>query len=730
MIRRRVTPPMALTWAAAAAAVTIVMVVFGPSVIQAMLSPCEESSGTCSMAASSPDAAPEYEGFLIRPMGAEAADESDHVQMLSDLGYCAKDISAVGTDGWMLVDPSKANPDAKHGGLAALGTPESTEEILQDFRSRGYEAEPNYVMNAQVVPNDVLYSSIAANMKLINAESAWDISRGSKSVKVCVIDSGIQFKHPDLAGNVITVFDATSEGNMTPAPPENDVHGHGTHCTGTVGAVGNNRIFVTGVSWSVSILGCKFLDSKGRGNTATAIKCINWCRQQGAKITSNSWGSRSPATTALVDAIRASQDAGHLFIAAAGNDGIDIDVNTFSPGGINLPAIISVGAVDSADKMAYFSNHGKKTVHLFAPGVNITSTFPTDSYKALSGTSMATPHVSGAAAVLWAYRPSATAAQIKEALLKGVDVVSGAALSQTGGRLNLRRSLQVLQNTFPLLEIVQELEADSSCPMMPEGYTFRAQQDVLGSDIYCAAVGNKTLHDLSGLCSATSGCTAFNVWSAPGGPWHFCLKSEFANTKFADLSKGFMSNRCQGIYVRSCGPQPRGYTFRAQQDILGNDIFCEALGTRTTNDLASLCSSTMGCTGFNTWSNPDEPWQFCLKNALHYRHFANLSAGSMANRCQGIYVLGGCMAVPEGYTFRSQQDPLGNDIVCEALGARTTSDVASLCSATSGCTAFNTWSAPGGPWHYCLKNAATYTVFANATKGLMSNRCQGIYLRS
>ncbi|GIL59820.1 hypothetical protein Vafri_14544 [Volvox africanus] len=728
-----------LFWAAANIATVLL---FGSLVSQAVITPpCEEqSSGTCTMAASSsssPDAPPEYEGFLIRPASDSAAAEAaagegGHMQMLSDLGYSAQDISMVGTDGWILLDPSKVDPDARHGGLAALGTPESTEQILQDFKSRGYDAEPNYVMTAQVVPNDALYSSIAANMRLINAESAWDISKGSKSVKVCVIDSGIQFNHPDLAGNVITVHDATSKpnNNEAGAPAENDVHGHGTHCTGTVGAVGNNGIFVAGVSWSVSILGCKFLDNAGRGTTATAIICINWCRQQGAKITSNSWGSRSPATDALKAAIRASQDAGHLFIAAAGNNGIDIDNNDFSPAGIKLPAVIAVGAVDSSDRLAYFSNRGKKTVHLFAPGVDIISTYPTNTYKALSGTSMATPHVSGAAAVLWSYRPSATAAQIKEALLKGVDVVPGAALSQTGGRLNLRKSLQVLQNNFPLLDVLQDLDAASSCPMMPEGYTFRAQQDILGSDIYCAALGNKTLNDLSSLCSATAGCTAFNLWSAPGGPWHYCLKSESPRTKFADLSKGFMPNRCQGIYVRSCGSEPRGYAFKAQHDILGNDIYCEALGTRTTSDLAGLCSSTTGCTGFNTWSDQDGKWQFCLKNALHYRQFTNLSTGSMANRCQGIYVLGGCTAVPEGYTFRSQQDPLGNDMFCEALGTRTTSDLASLCSATAGCTAFITWSAPGGPWHYCLKNAPTYTTFANATKGLMSNRCQGIYLRS
>ncbi|GLI70302.1 hypothetical protein VaNZ11_015251 [Volvox africanus] len=716
------------------AAATIAMVLlFGSFVSQAVItSPWEESSGTCTMAASSssPNALPEYEGFLIRRASnsvsaAAAAGEDGHLQMLSDLGYSTQDISVVGTYGWILVDPSKLDPETRHGGLAALGTPESTKQILQDFKSRGYDAEPNYVMTAQVVPNDGQYSKIEANMKLIEAESAWDISIGSKSVKVCVIDTGIQSNHRDLAGNIIKVRDFTKQSK--------DAVGHGTHCAGIIGAVGNNSILIAGVSWRVSIFVCKFaegLEDGGRGTTATAILCIDWCRDQGAKITSNSWGSPSPASEALTDAILRSQDAGHLFIAAAGNDGCNIDVVDFSPGGINLPAVIAVGAVDSNGTMAAFSNYGEKTVRLFAPGVNVVSTYPPNAIKAFNGTSPATPHVAGAAAVLWSYRPSATAAQIKEALLKGADVLPDAALSQPGGRLNLRKSLQVLQNNFPLLDVLKDLGAASSCPMMAEGYTFRAQQDILGSDIYCAALGNKTLKDLSSLCSATAGCTAFNLWSAPGGPWHYCLKSEFPTTKFADLSKGFMPNRCQGIYVRSCGSEPRGYTFRAQHDILGNDIYCEALGTRTTSDLASLCSSTTGCTGFNTWSDPDGTWHSCLKNALHYMQFTNLSTGSMANRCQGIYILGGCTAVPEGYTFRSQQDPLGNDMFCEALGTRTTSDLASLCSATAGCTAFITWSAPGGPWHYCLKNAPTYTTFANATKGLMSNRCQGIYLRS
>ncbi len=291
----------------------------------------------------------------------------------------------------------------------------------------------------------------------IDATDAWAIVNQSPNVLVAVIDSGIDFNHPDLQPNIWTNPNPGRYGYP------NDLHGwnfyantnspqddffHGTHCSGTIGAVGSNSLGVTGVTWHVKLLPLKFLDSEGSGYTSDAVNAISYATEVGAKIMSNSWGGGG-YSQALKDAIDAANTAGILFVAAAGNDGTDTDTNPTYPADFTSANIISVAATDDNDQLASFSNYGTTSVQLAAPGVGILSTFPTvataamtqeglpTSYGQISGTSMATPHVSGVAALALAQNPSLTVAQLRALLLQRVTQLPQlSGLVQTSGRLN------------------------------------------------------------------------------------------------------------------------------------------------------------------------------------------------------------------------------------------------------------------------------------------------------
>lgn len=310
----------------------------------------------------------------------------------------------------------------------------------------------------------------------IDAPEAWDISTGSSSIVVGVIDTGIDYNHPDLAANIWTNpgeiagngLDDDANGYI------DDIHGydfangdgdpmddqyHGTHVAGTIGATGNNGVGVVGVNWNVKMMALKFLDASGNGDTADAVAAINYAtmmRGRGVNImlTSNSWGGGG-YSQAMQDAINASGAAGMLFVAAAGNGGADNigDDNDALP---NYPSnytggnVMAVAALNRNDGLAGFSNFGVSTVDLGAPGVATWSTAPNNAYLSLSGTSMATPHVAGVAALAWSVNPSATFAQVRDAIYNGVDPV--AALSGrtvTGGRLNALHTLNLIGSPTP-----------------------------------------------------------------------------------------------------------------------------------------------------------------------------------------------------------------------------------------------------------------------------------------
>ena len=284
---------------------------------------------------------------------------------------------------------------------------------------------------------------------------------------VAIVDTGIDYTHPDLAANIWSApapFTVTIGGvsitcaagthgfnaiNRTCDPM--DDHNHGTHVSGTIGAVGNNGVGVAGVSWVASLMGLKFLGPDGSGTTADAIDAIEFAIQvknifagSGAaniRILSNSWGG-DDFSQAMLDQIHEANESEMLFVAAAGNYGIPNEFLPNYPSSYDAPNVVAVAATTNTDARAYFSNYGPTTVHLGAPGMDVLSTMRGNTYGFSSGTSMAAPHVSGAGALALSHCPLNTA-ELKATLVDSVDVIpSMATTTISGGRLNVRRALE------------------------------------------------------------------------------------------------------------------------------------------------------------------------------------------------------------------------------------------------------------------------------------------------
>jgi len=289
----------------------------------------------------------------------------------------------------------------------------------------------------------------------IDAVRAWSRSHGSSDVVVGVIDSGVDLTHEDLRSNnwvrpdnlapyhddELGTFDDLYGFNSADkyADPTDD-NGHGTHCAGIIGAEGDNGVGVAGVNWHVKILPVKYLNASGTGDTSAAIEAINYLiarKKDGVniRIINASWGSNEPSP-ALKDAIQAAGDAGILFVAAAGNDGVSNDDIPHYPSNFDLPNIVSVAAVDRNDRLTTFSNFGARSVHIAAPGKDILSTWPGSTYRTISGTSMAAPFVSGVAALIAAQEPNISVRNLRAKLLNSVDKVSDLkGKVSTGGRI-------------------------------------------------------------------------------------------------------------------------------------------------------------------------------------------------------------------------------------------------------------------------------------------------------
>lgn len=267
----------------------------------------------------------------------------------------------------------------------------------------------------------------------INAEGVWKMTRGRKEVKIAVIDTGVDYTHSDLAANMwvneaekngIDGVDDDGNGYVDDVYGYDfanddgdpmDGHGHGTHCAGNIGAL-HNRSGIRGVMNNVKMVSIKFLSDSGRGETEHAIKSIDYAVKVGVDLMSNSWGGGA-FSQALLDSIQAAHDAGIVFVAAAGNSRADNDARPTYPANYEVDNVITVGAHDGSGKRSSFSNYGKKTVHIFAPGSSIISTVPGDRYQSMSGTSMACPIAAGAIGLLMSENPNLTPLEIRERVI-------------------------------------------------------------------------------------------------------------------------------------------------------------------------------------------------------------------------------------------------------------------------------------------------------------------------
>ncbi|MCI0455949.1 MAG: S8 family serine peptidase [Gemmataceae bacterium] len=367
----------------------------------------------------------------------------------------------------------------------------------------GVEAlEPNFLLAAQFIPNDTRFGeqwalrntgqTIQGQIGLlerdIDATDVWDFrAGGSSSLIVAVLDTGVDYTHPDLdeniflnpgeiAGNGIDddgngfVDDTRGWDFMSVDNDPMDTDGHGTHVAGIISAEGNNDQGVAGVAYGVKILPLKSLSAFDSGSTAAAIAAVNYVsmmRDRGfnIRLANNSYGTLSNSAE-LQAAIDGLQTRGILFVTAAGNTATNNDVTPFYPGSYSSNNILAVAATDNRDNVWVSSSYGATTVDLAAPGVNILSTLPGGGYGYRTGTSMAAAHVAGAAAWLWSIDPLATYQQISSALLDGVDELQALGLAggtpvASGGRLNMAGALTALT---PQVLIITATDASADEP--------------------------------------------------------------------------------------------------------------------------------------------------------------------------------------------------------------------------------------------------------------------------
>jgi len=467
-------------------------------------------------------------------------------------------LAGLGLPGQVLVEVT--NADARTA-AAVLGA----NRLVASF-------EPDQKVAPQQTPNDPQFSFQAGlnntgqggglNDADIDAPEAWNVTNGTSDIVVAVVDSGIDYNHPDLAENIWTnpgeipgnAIDDDDNGfvddvygydfHNNDSDPRDD-HRHGTHVAGIIGARGNNGIGVTGVAWTTSLMAVKFLDENNEGSTADAVRAINYVtlmRQtyEATKGTSQvlganvhiinaSWGSYGEFSQTLYNAIELAGNNDILFVAAAGNGdalgrGINLDQNQpFYPASFDLPNIISVAATDQSDQLARFSNFGNSSVDIAAPGVGIYSTEPNNSYGYRNGTSMSTPHVTGAAVLVYATHPDATVAEVKSALLQGAqskaslqDKVNGTRSLNATGAINAAtfapRAMLVEASSIvsPSTRLVVDLNKNGA------NSTPRSLTQV-GNDLFFVAYDVKHGHELWRSDGTSSGTTLIRDIQTGGG---------------------------------------------------------------------------------------------------------------------------------------------------------------------------------------------------------------------
>ncbi|PWR71609.1 S8 family serine peptidase [Methanospirillum lacunae] len=403
---------------------------------------------------------------------------------LASLGAgVSDDFSAEGLKGMQMID---------------VDTSISVEKAIEELNKSSYVAyaEPNYVIQLSLpsepeLPNNTTAESFSAESVSgapndprfseqwalsntgqtggtsgadIGALSAWSVTTGSDSIVVAVIDTGVDYTHPDLAANIWTnpgeiagngidddgngyIDDVHGWDFINNDNDPMDDNGHGTHCAGVIGAVGNNGIGVSGIDQKVKIMPLKFLRADGSGDVAASLNAIAYARKMGADVISCSWGGTAKSQ-ALEDAISSTNV---LFACAAGNSGVNTDIIPQYPSCFTEAQIISVAASNAKDGIPSYSNYGPVSVDVAAPGDGILSLYPTSlgsQYMSMKGTSMATPHVAGLAALLLSQKSSLTPAELKSLIMSNVDTISAwSGKTVTGGRIDAGKTLSALSGS-------------------------------------------------------------------------------------------------------------------------------------------------------------------------------------------------------------------------------------------------------------------------------------------
>ncbi|MEK7790136.1 MAG: S8 family serine peptidase [Deltaproteobacteria bacterium] len=387
----------------------------------------------------------------------------------------------------------------------------------------------------------------------IDAPEAWTTTTGSPNIVVAVIDTGIDYKHEDLAANMwVNTGEIPGNGidddkndyiddvygydfSNKDGDPLDD-HEHGTHVAGTIAAIKDNKIGVAGVAPTVKLMAVKFLDSFGSGELSNAALGIEYAIAMGAKILSNSWGGFSQT---LYDIIAHANQNKVVFTAAAGNDGKNTDGFPHYPSSYQQPNVISVGAITNEDILAGFSNYGIKSVHLLAPGQAILSAIPGNNYDVMRGTSMATPHVSGIAALLLSQEPELSPEEVRDRLIKTSDeILSVRRKVMSAGRVNAYNALHDIippkagpKDPGDWIDVAHAISTPHNYPNnTDQTWTIRHPGATL-LKIYFSKFDTEGGYDIVRITNK-SGVEYDNVDGSMGAFWSFIVEGDTANIQF------------------------------------------------------------------------------------------------------------------------------------------------------------------------------------------------------
>ncbi len=435
------------------------------------------------------------------------------------------------------------------------------------------------IVSVAQTPNDPRLSEQWALAK-IGAARGWNATAGTGQTIVAVIDTGVDFTHPDLAANIwinrgeIAANGRDDDGNgyiddvrgydfsSNDANPMDET-GHGTHVAGIVGAAGNNGVGVSGVNGRATIMALRFMDADGNGYTSDAVRAIDYAIRNGAKILNNSWGGMTPDPT-LAAAIERARSAGVIVMIAAGNETANNDSTASYPAAYARQSdnVVAVASTDSNDRLSYFSNYGSQTVKIAAPGESILSTALGGGYTTKTGTSMATPIISGALALLWDLHPTWTYSQILGKLATSVDTASGlSGKVTTGGRINLAKLL------------------DAAAPVTP---TPPASVGLVGPKITSAVFGGATATSFHSVrvtfdkkISASTFTPSDVVLTGPNGRLAVTGVTAVAGSNNSVFDIVFATQTAAGTYTAAIGPDIWDVQAK-RMDLNGNGIGNEA----------------------------------------------------------------------------------------------------------------------------------------------------------